>query len=328
MGNANSRSTTYHQYYEALQKSNPGAIQQLDLQGLDPYKVMGVSKNFTFDELKEAYRRVARMVHPDKGGTDQLFQAVTDCFRQLAYEYKMRTSDRPHHELKKEYESYKGSQGPGAGGRGPPRPTMAADDSFLDRFNRMFEDNRLEVDESQSGYGHLMAASSKKREDIEVPKILKRFNEDAFHKTFETVTLAPSHEVVVYKEPEALPLAKKIQYTELGSDSTGDFSSGPSTAAAEKRALQYTDYMKAHTTTRLVDPRAVQARAQYRSVDDYESARAAATKKPATQEELRWRAEKQREEEAAEEKRLARLKERDHAIALHHDKVNRLMLNR
>ena len=31
----------------------------------DPYKVLGVSPNATDDEVKDAYRRLARKYHPD-----------------------------------------------------------------------------------------------------------------------------------------------------------------------------------------------------------------------------------------------------------------------
>lgn len=311
---------TYHQYYESLRTSNPQALKLLNLEGLDPYQVLGVRKNFTFDELKEAYRTIARMVHPDKGGTDQLFQLVTNCFRTLANEYKMRTSDRPHWELKSESESFFERQMQNVR---QPNPASANDDNFLDRFNKMFDENRLEEDEHSFGYGHMMTPSSKKREDINVPKILNKFNKDTFNKTFDTVTLSSSKDVQVHREPEALPLAKKIQYTELGADKPSDYSSGEGNT---RRNLQYTDYMVAHTTTRLVDPRAVQQRKEYRNVEQYESDRAKVTQAPMTEEERVWREQKQREQELAEQRRLQRLTQRDHMIALHHDKVNRLML--
>ena len=324
MGNTNSRSMTYHQYYESLRSSDPSAIRTLNLQGLDPYQVLGVRKNFTFDELKDAYRNIARMVHPDKGGTDQLFQMVTDCFRTLAHEYKLRTSDRPHWELKRESEQYFDRQA--QHGPAPPNPISTKsgrDDNFLDRFNRMFDENKLDDDEMSFGYSHMMAASSKKREDINVPKILNKFNNETFHKTFDAVTLSSSKEVATFREPEALPLAKKIQYTELGADKPSDYSSGEGTS---KRNLQYTDYMVAHTTTRLVDPRAVKERKSYKNVEQYESDRAQATQAPMTTDERRWMEEKARAEEIAEQRRLQRLAQRDSTIAIHHDKVNRMML--
>lgn len=321
MGNQASRQFTYEQYYETLKRSDPIAAQSLDVSNmsLDPYQVLGVRKNFEFDELKEAYRRIAKVVHPDKGGSHQLFQMVTECFRTLAYEYKMRTSDRPHHELKQEASNYY-QQNPVM-----PKRTHAggADDNFLDRFNRMFDENKLE-DENTTGYGHMMAPSSKNRDDIDIPRMFKRFDTNTFNSTFDKVTLDKSQEVVVYREPEALPISRKIQYTELGADTPDDFSG--STKPIEGRGLQYTDFKKAHTLTRLVDPRAVQPRQNFKTVEQYESARANVLKKPETPEEIAWRLQKEKQQEEAELQRLARLKQRDHMASLHHDKVNRLML--
>jgi hypothetical protein len=84
--------------------------------------------------------------------------------------------------------------------------------------------------------------------------------------------------------------------------------------------------MKAHTTTRLVDPRAVETRKKYRNVDEYESARTDAMSRPATEEELQWQKHRAMQSERTEEERRRRLKERDDRAAIHHDAVSRLML--
>lgn len=322
MGNQASRQMTYEQYYESLKNSDPNSAQNLNVSemGLNPYDVLGVRKNFEFDELKDAYRRIAKMVHPDKGGSQHLFQMVTDCFRTLAQEYKMRTADRPHHELKKEAEHYyqnRSAQAP------PYRAPPAADENFNDRFNRAFEENKLE-DDNDIGYGAMMAPSSKNRDDIDIPRMFRKFDANTFHTMFDKVTLDPSKEVVVYREPEALPLARKMQYTELGGDRPDDFSS--TAEGTERRNLQYTDFKKAHTMSRLVDPRAVQQRKEYKNIEQYEAARANTLKKPETPEEIAWRMQKERAAQEAEQRRLERLKQRDGIIAVHHEKVNRSLL--
>lgn len=315
MGNQTSRTTSYHQYYEALKTSYGGQVPnlQIDNQQLDPYQVLGISKEHSWEELKNAYRQAAKLVHPDRGGSEQLFNIVTECFRQLAYEYKMRMEVRPHHELKKEASTY--YQDRPVATRNP----LDGDGDFNDRFNRMFQENKLDDDEAERGYAHVMAESSAVRDDINIPRAMKKFQSSKFNDIFDK-KVPVSKDVVVYRDPEPLNLARALQFTELGGK-TEDFSS-----ALEKgeRGLQYTDYMKAHTTTRLVDPK-VAARKEYRNIEEYEAARARAVGKPKTTDEERRIEEMKIREEKVEAERLRRLKERDDAIRKHHESLNRLM---
>ena len=66
MGANSSRQYTYQQYYNAAQKS--GVIEDIDFKDIDidsinPYEVLNVSKNFTWNELKESYRKLAINTH-------------------------------------------------------------------------------------------------------------------------------------------------------------------------------------------------------------------------------------------------------------------------
>lgn len=319
MGNQNSRVSNYHQYYEALKTSHGGQVpttMNFDTQDMDPYQVLGIGPNYTWDDLKAAYRRTAKMVHPDKGGSEQLFQLVTDCFRKLAYEYKMKLGNRPHHELKQEATNYYADR-PAATRNAA--VNIGKDEDFHDRFNRMFQENKLADDEEERGYAHMMAESSAVRDDINIPRAMKKFQQSKFNDMFDK-HVPVSKTVVVYKDPEPLNMARALQFTELGGK-TDDYSS-----ALEKgeRGLQYTDYMKAHTTTRLVDPKTA-VRKEYRNVEEYEAARARAVGKPKTHEEEKRLEEMKIQEERAEEERLRRLRVRDDAIRKHHESLNRLM---
>jgi curved DNA-binding protein CbpA len=337
MGNtSSSRINTYEDYYKSI-GTTTGATRSsnkpIDINNLDPYEVLGVRKNFDWEELKSSYKRLARLVHPDKGGNEEMFNAVTECFRKLAHEYKAR-QEKSHDELRKgsrEYaESYVETSKDmrsvmeerlrGGGGNDSA--------SFQERFNRVFDENKYDEDDGtshNSGYADKMAASTGKvREDFNIPQVMKKYDNNTFNKVFDSVTLAPTTEIIKYREPEALPVAKSLQYTELGKSKTDDFSS--TTEGEARKSLQYTDYMKAYTTTRLVDPRAVDERRKYRNVDEYESARTEVMSKPVSEEERKWRKQKEMEAERAEKERQYRLRERDNRLALQHDKVSRLMI--
>ena len=323
MGGTSSRPQTYKQYYQSLDALPEGGV------GLDPYDVLGVSREFTWEELTSAYRKLARMVHPDKGSPEEkevrtkMFKIATQCFKELAHEYKMRQDGyRSHNELRQEAQTYyKANPVQEA------RASRDADDSaesFLDRFNRTFQENKLKDEESELGYGDIMAKSSKERETINIPQTLNKFSKDAFNSTFEKTTLSKHQEVVVYREPEALPMARNIAYTELGGSKPDDYSS--SREGTHSR-IDYTDYMKAHTTTRLVDPRSVKQRQEYSNVDAYEADRARIAAQPATKEELAWRKKQEDLQRQKEEERMRRLQMRDTQAAEHHERMNRLMLS-
>jgi len=42
----------------------------------DYYKILGVSRNASKEEIKKAYRRLAHKYHPDKGGDEQRFKEI------------------------------------------------------------------------------------------------------------------------------------------------------------------------------------------------------------------------------------------------------------
>ena len=325
MGNKTSRGMTYEQYYEFLKNQNGGTLYgvHMDLGGMDPYEVLGIRKKFTWDELKNAYRTKAKLVHPDKGGTQELFNLVTDCFKTLAEEYTRNLDAKSHHELKS------GSRDYYANNMKPVATRVARgeqdEEDFHKRFNRMFDENKLDDEEADTGYGHMMAKSTGKREDIDVPRTMKKFNKDNFNQEFErTVPVgSAAKEVVVYKEPQPLTLAKTMAYTELGGK-TDDYSS--SVERGEKRGLVYSDYMRAHTTSRLIDATAVmKSRKEYRNLDEYEAARAQAVANGPTEDERRWMEERETMDSRREQERIERLKMRDAAISSHFQRVNGLL---
>ncbi len=50
----------------------------------DYYKTLGISKNASPDEIKQAYRRLAQEHHPDKGGNQEKFKEVNEAYQILS----------------------------------------------------------------------------------------------------------------------------------------------------------------------------------------------------------------------------------------------------
>lgn len=50
----------------------------------DYYKVLGVGKNASTDEIKRSYRKLAQQHHPDKGGDPQKFKEINEAYQVLS----------------------------------------------------------------------------------------------------------------------------------------------------------------------------------------------------------------------------------------------------
>jgi curved DNA-binding protein CbpA len=295
-----SQSSMYDNYYSSLQNN--------DLDKLNPYDVLNVKEDFTWEELVKAYRKVAVKLHPDKGGSEVLFNKATECFKELAAEFKKREVEKPHHVLKKEFEEFKDETD-----KKSDFPSFPQNTTFHQKFNSFFEENKLDDDEDNRGYEHFMEKSRKEREDINIPKLINKFTEKKFNDTFEKV-VKPGKDIIIYKEPAPVMASKNLNFTELGGK-TEEFTTE-----------NYTDYYKAHTTSRLVDPRSVTKRKNYKTVTDYEEDRNMTTEKVLSEAEIKYQKELELYNISKEDQRIRRLKEKDTAAEKQFEKINQAMI--
>lgn len=56
-----------------------GSLRDLDLAA----KMLGISSSASLDEIEQAYRRKARIHHPDHGGDEDTMRALNDAYRLL-----------------------------------------------------------------------------------------------------------------------------------------------------------------------------------------------------------------------------------------------------
>lgn len=231
----------------------------------DPYKILGVQKNCDIQLLKDAYKKLVIVLHPDKPtGNAHLFKIVTDSFRKVSKDIKERESDKQYYDLKSAYQSEKQTTS----------KNINFDDSNfdeknfnVDRFNKIYDDNRVET-ATDIGYNDFL-----RNEKIHKQKEYKKgFTIDGFNKHFERTgkPMEKSKHLIKYTEPEPLQLAKTIQYTELGVDNIDDFSG----ENLSRKNLNYMDLKVAHTTHRIVDPSTINERKGYKNVQQLEDDRA------------------------------------------------------
>lgn len=60
----------------------------------DYYKILGISKTATAEDVKKAYRRLAHKYHPDKGGDASKFKEVTEAYQILSNKDKRAQYDK------------------------------------------------------------------------------------------------------------------------------------------------------------------------------------------------------------------------------------------
>ena len=51
----------------------------------DPYSILGMKKSDSNDDLKKGYYKKAKIHHPDRGGTKELFQKLADAWDQIKF---------------------------------------------------------------------------------------------------------------------------------------------------------------------------------------------------------------------------------------------------
>jgi len=277
---------------------------------VDPYKMLGVPKNFTPDQLRNAFKKMALVMHPDKqGGNDYMFKMLTACYKHLVKEYNKRVHDKQFNELKAASQQFK-------------QDYVPIDDpkkSFnINKFNKIFEENQLPDAHKDTGYVDWLKTGD---ENQSAPKFKGKFTLNAFNQQFEKSVAEPSKHLVKYKEPEPMFAGKKIQYTELGIDKIDDFSADN----LSKKQLNYMHLKIAHTTSRIVDPKTVSERKLYKSINDIEADRAN-VQYHMSDKELEAYQKRKKLEEIREKQRVSNLSAYDQRAFNQFEKVNKLML--
>jgi DnaJ-class molecular chaperone len=60
----------------------------------DYYKILGVNKNASQEEIKQAFRRLAQQHHPDKGGEEKKFKEINEAYSVLSDDNKRQQYDQ------------------------------------------------------------------------------------------------------------------------------------------------------------------------------------------------------------------------------------------
>jgi curved DNA-binding protein CbpA len=292
----------------------------MDNKNIDPYKVIGVKKNFTIEELRNKFKKIVMIHHPDKGGDPELFKLFSLCYKKLFQEYKLKQMDKQFSELKLNSTQFIEEQTQ----NNYQNTNLKYDDKnasqFSKNFNETFDKFKVSTVYDQ-GYGNKMISHNDVREEIDIQNNIGKYNSKKFNNQFEKQTMNTSQKIIKYSNPEPLISMKALGFAELGLSEINDFSGDNETL----KKLNYTDYMKAYTTTRLVDPKTVSNREKFKTIDDIKAHREKITYEM-SEEDIIKEEKKKLLQKKAEEKRLQYLREQDHLYNKNYEQANQAML--
>lgn len=298
-------------------------IKDIQTENYDIYKIFNINKNnYTWDELKINYKKLAIKTHPDKGGDKFIFDFITSKFKELAHILKMKDDNKNFNELKNNYNEYKDKN---ENNTNIESYNSKFNDNLTinERINKHFDSTKIYDDDIDFGYGDTMLKSSEERGELKIDNI---FNGKVNNKTFNdkfNKTVVSSREIVKHIEPEALVLAKGLSYTEIGAGKNNDYSS----SLDKSKNLAYTDYMKAHTTNRLVNIDEFDNIKKFKNTEEYKKYSDKNIKKKFTDKEIKQFDKLKSLEEKKELDRLERIKQNNIAITKSYELANRLMIN-
>lgn len=279
-------------------------------------QVLGLEEEvaLTEDALKKAYKKVALKAHPDKGGSEEDFEAITRAHAYLG-EILLRIKGGRSKEGKVEAPEALRDTREGASKEWEMVQPVRLNPQKLDMnaFNQMFEQTRI-PDPEEDGYGDWLKGADGAAAG---PKFGGKFNRDVFNQAFEEEAKAKGR-AIGSTEPQALTLTPNSG-TELGRTGGGGF-----TAAANAN-LKFTDLRNAYTSDNMITNQVADVRVENRSFEQYSSSRKSAPT-PLSNQEL---AGIQAAEVAAakrEEQRRLRAAQEDSLGAQYFERMKRLVI--
>ena len=282
-------------------------------------RVLGLEEEvaLTEDALKKAYKRAAVMVHPDKGGTEEQFEAVTRAHAYLGEILQRIRGGRTKESVVEAPTALKDGRQTESKQWEMIEPVRLNPKKLdLNAFNQMFEQTRM-PDPEDEGYGDWLKAAD---EPEGGKKFGGKFNRDVFNRAFEDEARkrASQSSQLAVMQPQALMMMPN-QGVELGRANKGDY-----TAAANAN-LKYTDLKHAYTTQNMLTSQVADVRVDARSFDNYSASRKKAPE-PLTDHEAASLADAEAAMARAEQQRQIRAAAEGSAAAQYFERMKQLVI--
>jgi len=282
-------------------------------------QVLGLEEEVALTEitLKKAYKVAALKAHPDKGGSERDFEAVTRAHAYLG-EILLRIKGGRTKEGKVDAPEALKDTREGVSKEWEMVQPVRLNPKKLDMnaFNQMFEQTRI-PDPEEDGYGDWLKGSEAATAG---PKFGGKFNRDVFNQAFEEEarSRARGGQELAHRQPEALTLAPNAG-VELGRTGGGGF-----TAAANAN-LKFTDLRNAYTSDNMITNQVADVRVETRSFDQFSASRKQAPA-PLSNQELAGVQAAEAAAAAREEQRRLRAAQEDSLGSQYFERMKRLVI--
>ena len=284
-------------------------------------EVLGIQEEVALTEetLKIAYRKMALRSHPDKGGSEEYFEAVTRAYAYLAEILKFMkggkrttggqvdaTQARSSRETEAKQWEFSGE---------PVR--LNAKNLDMNAFNKMFEQTHM-PDPDSDGYGDWLKSSDS---NASGPKFKGEFNRDVFNRMFDEESRKggkQSTNLIVHPGQMALTLNPTS-----GVDLVGE--RPDSYTAAPNSKFQFTDLRGAYTSDSTISDKVSNVQVGDRNFEQYRASREKAPD-PFNQSELHGIQEYERRQQSMDVLRERKRAEMNVRNQQYHDRMKQMVI--
>lgn len=266
---------TQVQQYQEKPTSSWNQVAQSNQQKMVSYfssclEVLGIQDEvaLTEESLKKAYKRASLKAHPDKGGTEDQFEAITRAFAYLTEILKRIQGGRTG--------ALKEVEAPAALTSGRKEESKAwqhlepvklnPKNLDMNAFNQMFEKTHM-TDPDHDGYGDWL---KDEMTDKASPKFSGKFNRDVFNQMFDEEAKKQGSKrgqnQVIHPSAMALTLAPSMGL-ELGRERPDSFTPAPNSKE------RFSDLKDAYSRESTISDKVSNVRMESRNIDSYRASR-------------------------------------------------------
>lgn len=237
-------------------------------------EVLGIQEEvaLTEESLKKAYKRTAIKAHPDKGGSEEYFEAVTRAYAYLSeilrfmkggkketYSSNIQAPNSIHSQRDRDAKQWDY-------GGDPVR--LNPKNLDMNAFNKLFEENHL-PDPDSDGYGDWLKNNDSSSSQSSL-KFKGGFNRDVFNRMFEEEAKKSSNDrsqqLMIHPGEMALTL-NPTSGVDLVMDRPNSFTAAPNSK------MQFTDLRGAYTSESTISDKISNVQVKERNLEQYRASR-------------------------------------------------------